>query len=969
MRIGRDFILFTKKNDTMSCLLLSRTFHEQEKIEEVIVPMPSFNASTGTPLIGTSAAEKERHRVEMDIILKYSPFHTEEELFRQFRQIKNSGTLVIVYHMKLLDNGEPELDVFSDDTDILMGGVNSQDITYDNGMYPERYSFRAYTRILYAEPKMKIYIQGRKVRTRKLTYVMYKPKLYKYSSNRFKKRSETDAARAAEAAKNAKENEREAVSKLKDLELKYKNINTKDSRAKIRQAQAHAQDMKEESAMRHKIADIKQKAMKEPKTLDFIFGVNIENRRQQGMFIYNCDRLVKMYEKVGPQQDGGVMCSGVLGYVNIPYIVLEPTHNKQDFADNKEYRLLLKSLGEHIIQYWKDINIVNQGVLKFWESYGYVSANWKDAPSQEAKFIRKRAMQLPTMIQCNSCLKWRQLPFSTSTIGIEYPDNWECSMNKDTTLNRCSNPEKKLSIPTGTMRKEIKSAEEKQKDLEEDIKKKQQKLQQMERTKKLFSRRRRSPTPESPSPPPSPPRPKKIARSTPKPSPKPAPKPAPTPKHIPKGKAKPIPKVQPKPPPKPVPKPKEELVTKRQFSSKVKPIGKASPVVHQRPVSPKPAKRSAAIAPAKRPIPSPIASPPPSSRTKVVIEDDEPVLELEPTPKKKRKVSESSQDSQDSQDTAEKNANSETDTELEGVGVKVETLIKGQWHKGQVVKVSRKPDSGDKWKVKFDDHPKDKFDKWYDKESSDLRLQGSEDSMSSQEEEIKQDTDKPVGKTEGKTKEKAEETKEEKTEEKIEKQKPEKKVEEKTEKEKTPEESAKPVKEVKGTIKEKKESDEEKKEPKDNDIVEEKKKEEPKGKSIEEAGGSKEKEEVDKLSQLNGSLCDGFRTCLRYFLPPEWTMSKDDINDMDAKKLTEFPLDNFFDHYEKGLRDLVGRYQVNAEEKEKEAMTAQGKLNNLRKMVAQLLSTLHDTQDGLSIESMKGDEIDNLLAVCLKEQE
>ena len=41
---------------------------------------------------------------------------------------------------------------------------------------------------------------------------------------------------------------------------------------------------------------------------------------------------------------------------------------------------------------------------------------------------------------------------------------------------------------------------------------------------------------------------------------------------------------------------------------------------------------------------------------------------------------------------------------------------------------------------------------------------------------------------------------------------------------------------------------------------------------------------------------------------------------------------------------LVGRYQVNAEEKEKEAVTAQGKLNNLRKMVAQLLSTLHDTQ-------------------------
>ena len=58
------------------------------------------------------------------------------------------------------------------------------------------------------------------------------------------------------------------------------------------------------------------------------------------------------------------------------------------------------------------------------------------------------------------------------------------------------------------------------------------------------------------------------------------------------------------------------------------------------------------------------------------------------------------------------NASSENDTDVEGFGFKVETLIKGQWHKGEVVKVSRKPDSVDKWKVKFDDHPKDKFDKW-----------------------------------------------------------------------------------------------------------------------------------------------------------------------------------------------------------------------------------------------------------------
>ena len=46
-----------------------------------------------------------------------------------------------------------------------------------------------------------------------------------------------------------------------------------------------------------------------------------------------------------------------LGFVDVPYLVLEPTHNKQDFADAKEYRLLLQAMGEHMLQYWKDIGI------------------------------------------------------------------------------------------------------------------------------------------------------------------------------------------------------------------------------------------------------------------------------------------------------------------------------------------------------------------------------------------------------------------------------------------------------------------------------------------------------------------------------------------------------------------------------------------------------------------------------------
>lgn len=45
------------------------------------------------------------------------------------------------------------------------------------------------------------------------------------------------------------------------------------------------------------------------------------------------------------------------GIVDVPYLVLEPTHNKQDFADAKEYRHLQKAMGEHMVQYWKDVGI------------------------------------------------------------------------------------------------------------------------------------------------------------------------------------------------------------------------------------------------------------------------------------------------------------------------------------------------------------------------------------------------------------------------------------------------------------------------------------------------------------------------------------------------------------------------------------------------------------------------------------
>ncbi len=64
----------------------------------------------------------------MDIIYKYSPYRCSKDFFSQFEKIKGeTGTLVIIYNMKLLDNGSAELDITTDAKDILLAATSDQD--------------------------------------------------------------------------------------------------------------------------------------------------------------------------------------------------------------------------------------------------------------------------------------------------------------------------------------------------------------------------------------------------------------------------------------------------------------------------------------------------------------------------------------------------------------------------------------------------------------------------------------------------------------------------------------------------------------------------------------------------------------------------------------------------------------------------------------------------------------------------
>ncbi|XP_071093835.1 ATPase MORC2-like [Haliotis cracherodii] len=960
MRIGNDLILFTKKGMTMSCLFLSRTFHEEEHIDEVIVPLPSFEASTRRPLTkGARAAEK--HEVEMGLIYKYSPFRSEEEFFAQFDKIEgNSGTLVVVYNLKLLDSGEPELDINSDPEDILLANPES-DFDPDADLVPERKSFRDYTAILYVDPRMRIYINGKKVRTKRLSCCLYKPRFYKYSSNRFKARSEHEAKRAMDEATSAENKAREAESKSKNLENKLGSSISRDQRADLRKAQTFAAECRREAQIKRQIADRKSKALKDPKTLNFIFGMNLENRVHDGVFVYNCSRLIKMYEKVGPQAEGGVNCSGVVGIVDVPYLVLEPTHNKQDFADSKEFRHLMKAMGEHMSQYWKDVGIIQQGVTKFWENFGYISPIWTDRPSEDVKYVRKRAMQINVTLQCDMCLKWRTLPFSSNNIGKEFPDSWVCNMNTEQQHNKCSSAEQKMNIPEGLLKKEVKTQEQKKKDLEEEIRKKQDMLEKMQRNKVIKSSKelqelQRMREEEKLKEKEREIREKERQRED---AERQKLKEA---KEREKQREKEARQRERERQMREREEREAEAREREREREKAKKAASRGPSRTATVRTPEPARKSNHAAAAKTratiskasPKPSPRTTPKPSPKTAVKSKAND--LKSPPTPKaeaiKRRASSASSTAESDTESRRSRNSQSRDSDSETAPAKRTKTHTIDSDSETPTPKKQPKPGI-------FSPSKPENF------EENEADATGVSDALGMEVDDVTEsvcikdaDSNGEIGQrveayvnnkwypgvvvkvnaAEAKWKVKFDNNQKDKYDKWFEKggsdirtSKPGQTGDTSTTGPPSPASIS------------------------SHDTATEA----PTSSTATPAITS------SQSSQITDEIANGYRTCLRYFLPPQWIMDKETISAMSLPELAGFPLDDFFDHYEKGLRRLVSNFQTEASVRKQEAEESQQKLSSVRKLIAKLLKSINDEFD-IDPDS-DGDQVDELLAACVRQ--
>nr|XP_056714156.1 MORC family CW-type zinc finger protein 1 [Euleptes europaea] len=437
MRIGKDFILFTKKESTMTCLLFSQTFCEAEGLTEVIIPIPSWSSTTRNPIID----DPEKFAIQLSIICKYSPFKSEAELMKQFDAICGErGTLVVIYNLKLMLDGEPELDIQTDEADILIAGEDQN--------LPEQWSLRAYSALLYFKPHMRIFIQAKKVETKPMPYCFYRPRKYPYISP-FKEVATKEPKTAEMELNSAKRAAKEAKGGQKHLQDSFLH-----EHSEVAEWDAVGSDKRIRSKDR-------QRQLKKSKALFLIFGINIQDRSRDGMLIYSNSRLIRMFEKVGPQKElGSYLGAGAVGMVDIPLDVMEPTHNKQSFANVKQYNHLLKSMGNCLVQYWKDIGISQKGEIIFWNDFGYLGARWNEKPSDIIQYKRRRAEQIPNIVQCDVCLKWR---LDTAINNEGHHDIWSCPENT------CHVPESLLSIPLGTFLPSSRSLNDKEKLLVDSI--------------------------------------------------------------------------------------------------------------------------------------------------------------------------------------------------------------------------------------------------------------------------------------------------------------------------------------------------------------------------------------------------------------------------------------------------------------------------------------------------------------------
>ncbi|KAK4747322.1 hypothetical protein SAY87_026359 [Trapa incisa] len=177
MRLGADVIVFTRcsgkagKSPTQSIGMLSYTFLRSTGMEDIVVPMLDYEKRGGWKRLKRLTFTDWDKNVET--IIRWSPFSSEDDLLRQFNMMEDHGTRIIIYNLWEDDQGLLELDFDADPYDIQLRGVNRDEKNIQMAKrFPNsrhyltyKHSLRSYASILYLRlpPNFWMILRGKDV--------------------------------------------------------------------------------------------------------------------------------------------------------------------------------------------------------------------------------------------------------------------------------------------------------------------------------------------------------------------------------------------------------------------------------------------------------------------------------------------------------------------------------------------------------------------------------------------------------------------------------------------------------------------------------------------------------------------------------------------------------------------------------------------------------------------------------------
>ncbi|ONK72044.1 uncharacterized protein A4U43_C04F15100 [Asparagus officinalis] len=178
MRLGADVIVFSccrekeGRSSTRSIGLLSYTFLRNTGKEDIVVPMIDY-VKEGEVWAKMTRSSSDVWKNNLEIILQWSPYCSEDDLLQQFNFMTDQGTRIVIYNLWDDDQGELELDFDTDQHDIQVRGANrdekkiqmARQCPNSRHFLTYRHSLRSYASILYLRlPRgFKMILRGEKI--------------------------------------------------------------------------------------------------------------------------------------------------------------------------------------------------------------------------------------------------------------------------------------------------------------------------------------------------------------------------------------------------------------------------------------------------------------------------------------------------------------------------------------------------------------------------------------------------------------------------------------------------------------------------------------------------------------------------------------------------------------------------------------------------------------------------------------